>query len=91
MMTPREYCQRLRAEITNGELVESDGLRTRILDFFIRNGPTPDKFEELLQARINDSDPAKEESRAICTEILEGWKTPEEQHTGNDNNDSSST
>jgi len=75
MMTPREYCQRLRAEITNGESIENDNLQIRILDFFIGERLMPDRFEHLLRARISDPDPGKEESRAICAEILEGWET----------------
>ena len=75
MITPREYCQRLRDEITEGESIESDNLQIRILDFFIGVRLMPDKFEQLLRARIDDSDLAKEESRAICAEILGGWET----------------
>jgi len=74
MMTPREYCQRLRAEITNGEVIGNDNLQIRILDFFIDERLMPDRFEQLLRARISDSDPGKEESRAICAEILEAWE-----------------
>jgi hypothetical protein len=42
----------------------------------------PDKFEQLLRARIDDSDLAKEESRAICAEILEGWGTQKGMEEG---------
>ena len=74
MITPRKYCQRLRDEITNDESIENDNLQIRILDFFIGARLMPDKFEQLLRARIDDSDLAKEESRAICAEILEAWE-----------------
>jgi hypothetical protein len=82
MITPREYCQKLRDEITNGESIENDNLQIRILDFFIGVRLMPDKFEQLLRARIDDSDLAKEESRAICAEILEGWENQKRMEEG---------
>jgi hypothetical protein len=78
MMRPREYCQKLRAEITNGESIGNDNLQIRILDFFIGERLMPDRFEQLLRAGISDSDPGKEESRAICAKILEGWENQKE-------------
>jgi len=73
-ITPTEYCQKLRSEIVNKKKTPLNELEIRILDFFIDKNLIPDEFEKLLQVRISDEDLAKEESRAICTEILEGWR-----------------
>jgi hypothetical protein len=51
-----------------------NNLRLRILDYFITRNISDDMFEELLKARLNDPDPAKEQSKVICAEILETWQ-----------------
>jgi hypothetical protein len=59
------------------ELEESDEnrLRLKILDYFIERNVSDDIFEEVLTIRINDPDPKKLQSKNICTEILEAWKS----------------
>jgi hypothetical protein len=52
-----------------------NNLRLRILDFFITRSVSDDIFEEVLKARLNDPDPAKEQSKVICAEILQAWQT----------------
>ena len=70
-----ELCQRLKSEaIARQDNSEVNGLRIRILDYFITHGPPSDRFAELLKARLNDPDPAKEVSKVICAEILEAWQ-----------------
>ncbi|GAH64261.1 unnamed protein product, partial [marine sediment metagenome] len=34
-----------------------------------------DMFEKVLEARLNDPDPTKEQSKVICAQILEAWRT----------------
>jgi hypothetical protein len=51
-----------------------NNLRIRILDYLITSGIPDDRFEEVLEGRINDPDPAKENSKVICGEILEAWR-----------------
>jgi hypothetical protein len=70
-----EICQRLKSEaIARQDNTEVNDLRLRILDYFIAHGPSNDRFEGLLKARLNDPDPAKEVSKVICAEILEAWR-----------------
>jgi hypothetical protein len=74
-----ELCQKLKQESEAGQ-DDSDvnNLRIRILDYLI-NARVPDKrFEEVLEGRINDPDPAKEQSKVICGEILEAWRNQTE-------------
>lgn len=72
----KELCRSLRSEaiVKQDKSVDND-LRLRILDYFITHDPLDDVFEEALKTRINDPDPAKEQSRIICTQILEAWQT----------------
>jgi hypothetical protein len=78
-MSAVELCQRLKSEaIARRDNSEVNDLRLRILDYFIANGPPNDRFGELLKARLNDPDPAKEASKVICAEILEAWQARDE-------------
>jgi len=70
-----ELCQGLKSEaIERQDNSQVNGLRIRILDYFITHSPRNDRFEALLKARLNDPDPAKEASKVICAEILEAWQ-----------------
>lgn len=67
----RELCQRLKSEaIERQDADEYNDLRLRILDYFIAHDIPDDVFEEVLKDRVNDPDPAKEESKIICAQIL---------------------
>ncbi len=71
-----ELCQRLKDESEaspNNDAVNN--LRIRILDYLINCQVPDDKFEEVLEGRISDPDPAKEHSKIICSEILEAWRS----------------
>ena len=71
-----ELCQKLKTEATARQDTSAvNNLKLRILDYFINREVSDDIFEEILEARINDPDPAKEESKVICAEILEAWQT----------------
>jgi len=71
-----ELCQKLRSEaIARQDASADNDLRLRILDYFIALNPPDDIFEGALKARLNDPDPTKEQSKAICAEILEAWQT----------------
>jgi len=71
-----ELCQKLKdAAMAKQDDSAVNNLRLRILDYLITRPIPDDKFEEILQGRINDSDPAKEHSKVICGEILEAWRT----------------
>ena len=79
MMTPKQYLRRLRSEITKDELISDDHLVIRIVDYFLdKKYLSRTQFEELLLSRIDDSEPAKEESGAICNYILDGWEDQKE-------------
>ncbi len=71
-----ELCQKLKDE---SEASQDDDavnkLRIRILDYLITSRIPDDRFEEVLEGRISDPDPAKEYSKVICGEILEAWRT----------------
>ena len=70
-----ELCQELKSEaIARQDASAVNNLRLRILDYFIALDPPDDWFEGLLKARLNDPDPAKEQSKVICAEILEAWQ-----------------
>jgi hypothetical protein len=71
-----ELCQKLKDE-SEANQVNSDvnKLRIRILDYLINCRIPDDKFEEILEGRINDPDPAKEHSKVICGEILAAWRS----------------
>ena len=70
-----ELCQRLKSEaITRQDASAVNSLKLRILDYFITHNVPDGMFEETLKARLNDPDPAKEQSKSICAEILEAWR-----------------
>ena len=72
----RELCQRLKSETTARQDTSADNnLRLRILDYFIARSFPDDMFEKVLEARLNDPDPTKEQSKVICAQILEAWRT----------------
>ena len=72
----RELCQRLKSEAIARQDTSADNkLRLRILDYFLARSFPDDMFEKVLEARLNDPDPTKEQSRAICAQILEAWRT----------------
>ena len=72
----RELCQRLKSEAIARQDTSADNkLRLRILDYFLARSFPDDMFEKVLEARLNDPDPIKEQSRAICAQILEAWRT----------------
>lgn len=72
----KELCQRLKSEaMARQDDSAANYLRLRILDHFIIQDISEDIFEDVLKARLNDLDPAKEQSKAICVEILEAWRT----------------
>ena len=71
-----ELCQKLKSEaIARKDASAVNNLRLRILDYFITRSVPDDIFEGILKARLNDPDPAKEQSKVICAEILEAWRT----------------
>lgn len=71
-ISARELCQRLKSEaIARQDEGPDKDLRLRILDYFIAHDPSDDVFEKVLRARLNDPDPAKEQSKIICAQILE--------------------
>jgi len=72
----KELCQRLKSEAIARQDTSADNkLRLRILDYFITRELPDDMFEEVLEARLNDPDPTKEQSKVICAQILEAWRT----------------
>lgn len=71
-----ELCQKLKSEaVARQDASAVNNLRLRILDYFINRNVPDDMFEEVLKARLNDPDLAKEQSKVICAEILEAWQT----------------
>ena len=71
-----ELCQKLKSEaVARQDASAVNNLRLRILDYFITRNIPDDMFEGVLKARLNDPDPAKEQSKVICAEILEAWRT----------------
>jgi hypothetical protein len=74
-MSVRELCQELKSEVTiRQDDSAANYLKLRILDHFIARDIPDDIFEDVLKARLNDPDPAKEQSKVICAEILEVWR-----------------
>ena len=70
-----KLCKKLKDEAAAGQdSSDVNNLRLRILDYFITRNIPDDMFEGVLQARLNDPDPAKEHSKVICAEILEAWQ-----------------
>ena len=71
----RELCQRLKSEVlARQDASAANDLKLRILDYFITHDVSDDIFEDILRARLSDPDPAKEQSKVICAEILEAWQ-----------------
>ena len=70
-----ELCQRLKDKSEASQDNSAvNNLRIRILDYLITSRISDDRFEEILEGRIGDPDPAKEHSKVICGEILEAWQ-----------------
>ena len=69
-----ELCEKLRDEAARHDDSVVNNLRLRILDYLITCRISDDRFEEVLDGRINDPDPRKEHSKVICGEILEAWR-----------------
>lgn len=70
-----ELCQKLKSEaVARQDASAVNNLRLRILDYFITRNIPDDMFEEVLEGRINDPDPGKEQSKVICAELLETWQ-----------------
>lgn len=70
-----ELCNTLKGKSLELEESDENRLRLKILDFFIDRNISDDVFEEVLTIRINDPDPTKKQSKDICMEILEAWKS----------------
>ena len=69
-----DLCQQLKDEAeVNRNNSPINELRLRILDYLIACRVPDNKFEAVLKGRINDPDPAKKYSKAICGEILAAW------------------
>lgn len=74
-MSAAELCQKLKSEaVARQDASAVNSLRLRILDYFITRDIPDDMFEGVLESRLNDPDPAKEQSKVICAEILEAWR-----------------
>lgn len=72
----RELCQKLKFEaVARQDTGAENKLRLRILDYFITRDLPDDMFEQVLEARLNDPDPTKEQSKVICARILEAWRS----------------
>ena len=70
----KELCQRLKSEaIAKQDTSAENKLRLRILDYFLARSFPDDMFEKVIEARLNDPDPTKEQSKVICAQILEAW------------------
>jgi hypothetical protein len=70
-----ELCNKLKGKSLELEESDENRLRLKILDFFIDRNISDDVFEEVLTIRINDPDPTKKQSKDICKEILQAWKS----------------
>jgi hypothetical protein len=82
-----ELCQKLKSEATARQDTSAvNNLRLRILEYFITRNFPDDMFEGILKARLNDPDPAKEQSKVICVEILEAWRTCHDEVAMRSNN-----
>lgn len=74
-MSAAELCQKIKSEaVARQDASAVNSLRLRILDYFITRNIPDDMFEGVLKARLNDPDPAKEQRKVICAEILEAWR-----------------
>lgn len=70
----KELCQRLKSEAIAKQGTSAENkLRLRILDHFLACSFPDDMFEKVIEARLNDPDPTKEQSKVICAQILEAW------------------
>lgn len=77
-----ELCQKLKSKaIAKQDTSAVNNLRLRILDYFITRNVPDDMFEGTLQVRLDDPDPAKEQSKVICAEILEAWQASQGERT----------
>jgi hypothetical protein len=78
-MNAVELCQKLKQESEASQDNSTlNNLRIRILDYLI-NARVPDnRFEQILEGRLNDPDPAKDQSKVICGEILDAWRNQPE-------------
>jgi hypothetical protein len=73
-------CQKLKSEtIARQDTDAVNNLRLRILDYFIIRNVPDDMFEGILKTRLNDPDPAKEQSKVICAEILQAWRASHDE------------
>lgn len=71
-----ELCQKLKSEaVARQDSSAINDLRIRILEYFLNKDIPEDIFEDVLEARLNNPDPAKEQSKVICAEILKAWQT----------------
>ena len=74
-MSAVELCEKLRDEAAARQDDSAvNNLRLRILDYLVNYHVPDDRFEQVLEGRINDPDPRKEHSKVICGEILEAWR-----------------
>jgi hypothetical protein len=70
-----ELCRKLKDDSEASQDNNAvNNLRIRILDYLINCQVPDDRFEEILEGRISDPNPAKEHSKVICREILEAWR-----------------
>ena len=70
-----ELCKQLKEEATAKQDSDAfNNLKIRILDYLVTCRVANDRFEEILEGRINDPDSEKEHSKIICGEILEAWR-----------------
>jgi hypothetical protein len=71
----KELCLRIKSEMTENHIENVDNdLKLKILDLFISHDPSDEVFERVLEARLSDPNPAKKQSKAICTQILNAWQ-----------------
>ena len=75
-MSAVELCRKLKEEWeASQDNSAENNLRIRILDYLISRRVPDERFEDVLEGRINDPDPAKEHSKIICGEILDAWRS----------------
>jgi hypothetical protein len=75
VISAKELCLRIKSEVTENQIESVDNnLKLRILDYFISHNPSDDVFEQALKVRLSDPDPAKEQSKIICAQILDAWQ-----------------
>jgi len=75
VISAKELCLRIKSEATVSKIENEDNiLKLSILDYFISHDPSDDVFEQALKVRLSDPDPAKEQSKIICAQILDAWQ-----------------